>query len=167
MTRTRDADYWIDRLGLVDHREGGHYTETYECDVVVDGDRLPERYDAERATASSIYYLLKTDEFSTFHRIDSDELWHFYRGDPLRLYVLDEDGVETVLLGRDRFQVAIPHDTWFAAEIADDVDRERDYGYALVGCDVTPAFDEVNYELADKGLADEYEDHRELVERLT
>jgi predicted cupin superfamily sugar epimerase len=167
MTETRDADYWIDHLGLVDHREGGHYTETYESDVVVDGEEIAERYDADRASASSIYYLLRAEEFSTFHRIDSDELWHFYRGDPLRLYVLDDDGVETVLLGRDRFQVAIPHDTWFAAEIAADVEGATDHGYALVGCDVTPAFDEVNYELADERLADEYEQHRELIERLT
>lgn len=165
MDQTPEADYWIDRLGLVPHPEGGYYDETYESDDVVVGDGGRETDRDGRATASSIYYLLKADSFSAFHRMDADELWHFYRGDPVRLYLLD-DGLETVVVGRDRFQTVVPGGTWFAAEVASDLAPEPAHGYALVGCDVTPAFDDAGYELADEGLADEYEDHRELVERL-
>jgi len=166
MAERRDADYWIERLDLEDHVEGGHYARTYTCDVVVDGGDLPEAYDDERSTASSIYYLLKDDEFSTFHRIDADELWHFYRGDPLRLYLLGDE-LETVVLGQDQFQTVVPRDTWFAAEVVSDSAADAAHGYTLVGCDVTPAFEDATYELADEGLAEEFEDHRELVERLT
>jgi len=170
MAQRHDADYWIERLDLDDHVEGGHYARTYTCDVVVDGGDLPEKYESERSTASSIYYLLRDDEFSTFHRIDADELWHYYRGDPLKLYLLGEE-LETVVIGRDRFQTVVPRDTWFAAETLSDSDDEETHGYTLVGCDVTPAFEDATYELAADGLAeklaDEFADHRELVERLT
>lgn len=166
MEHRRDADYWIDRLGLRDHREGGHFTETYACDVAVDGGDLPGVVDDERSTATSIYYLLRDDEFSTFHRMDADELWHFYRGDPIRLYLLG-DGLETVLLGRERFQTVVPRDTWFAAETVPDAVEGPEDGYALVGCDVTPGFDDAGYELADESLAEEFEAHRDLVARFT
>mgnify|MGYP000445224037 FL=1 len=175
MAQRRDADYWIEQLDLDDHVEGGHYARTYTCDVVADGEGLPEEYTEERSTASSIYYLLRDDEFSTFHRIDADELWHFYRGDPLRLYLLGDE-LETVVLGRDQFQTVVPRDTWFAAEVVSDpddagTDDEAAHGYTLVGCDVTPAFEDATYELADEEraeeLAAEFEKHRELVERLT
>jgi predicted cupin superfamily sugar epimerase len=166
MERRHDAEYWIERFGLRDHREGGHFTETYACEAVVDGETDPGPVEGERPTATSIYYLLKGSEFSTFHRMDADELWHFYRGDPIRLYLLD-DGLETVLLGRDRFQTVVPQDTWFAAETVPDAVGGLADGYALVGCDVTPGFDYDGYELADESLAESYEDHRDLIERLT
>ncbi len=87
--------------------EGGYYAETYAADAIVDEAHLPARYDDDRPTATGIYYLLEADDFSAFHRLRSDEIWHFYRGDPLTLYVLD-DGLETIELGRDRFQAVVP-----------------------------------------------------------
>lgn len=166
MAETRDAAFWIDRLDLDAHREGGYYARTYESDVVVDGERVPGGVDGDRPTASSIHYLVRDDQCSAFHRIDADELWHFYHGDPLRLYVLDED-LETVVLGRDRFRAVAPQGTWFAAEVASDLVDGAGHGYSLVGCDVTPAYDDAAHELADESLAEEYEAHREVIERLT
>lgn len=159
-----DATHWIDRLGLEPHPEGGYYAETYAADAIVDEAHLSDRYDGDRPTATSIYYLLEADDFSAFHRLASDELWHFYRGDPLTLSVLG-DGLETVELGRDRFQAVVPGDTWFAAETTADGDDE--HGYALVGCDVTPGFHYDDFELAGPELADEYPAYRDLIERLT
>lgn len=164
MQRSPDADYWHEQLDLAPHPEGGHYAETYESEVPVGSMNDVGGDGSARATASSIYYLLERGEYSAFHRIDADELWHFYRGDPLTLYVLD-DGLETVTLGVDRFQAVMPADTWFAAEL-EPTERDSDVGYALVGCDVTPAFEEANYELADASLVEEYATYGDLVERF-
>ncbi|TYT62172.1 cupin domain-containing protein [Natrialba swarupiae] len=158
-----DATDWIERLGLERHPEGGYYAETYAADAIVDEAHLPARYDDDRPTATGIYYLLEADDFSAFHRLRSDEIWHFYRGDPLTLYVLD-DGLETIELGRDRFQAVVPHDTWFAAELTRD---GSDHGYALVGCTVTPGFHYADFELAGPELADEYPHYGDLIVRLT
>ena len=158
-----DPAGWRDRLGLEPHPEGGWYAETYTADVTVDATALPDRYGEERATLTSIYYLLEVGEYSAFHRLASDELWHFYRGDPLTLYLLD-DGLETVTLGVERFQAVVPHGTWFAAEVTPR--GECSAGYSLVGCDVSPGFDFADFELATPALAEEYPAHRELVSRL-
>lgn len=154
---------WIERLDLAAHPEGGYYAETYTADVVVDGDHLPDQYDGQRPTLSSIYYLLEADDCSAFHRLASDELWHFYRGDPVTLYLLAEE-LETITLGVEQFQALIPSGTWFAAETVSESDSA--VGYSLVGCDVSPGFTFEDFELATSELADEYPDHGGLIERL-
>lgn len=164
MSQSRTADYWIETLDMEKHREGGFYIETYESDVRFPAEELPEGYSGDRASGSSIYYLLTTDDFSAFHRIRSDELWHFYEGDPITLYLLEDDGVRTVRIGDKQFQTVVPGDTWFAGEIAS---ADAADGYALVGCDVTPAFEYGDYELGTKELAKEFDDQAELIHRLT
>ena len=153
---------WIDRLDLEPHPEGGYYAETYTADVVVEEASLPDRYEGDRPTLTSIYSLLEAEDYSAFHRLASDELWHFYHGDPITLYLLDE-GLETITLGVDRFQAPIPKGTWFAAETAP---SDADDGYSLVGCDVSPGFAFDDFELATADLAGAYPAHRELIERL-
>lgn len=164
MSQSRTADYWIETLDMEKHREGGYYVETYESDVRFPAEGLPEGYSGDRASGSSIYYLLTTDDFSAFHKMRSDELWHFYEGDPITLYLLEDDGVRTVRIGDEQFQTVVPGDTWFAGEI---VSGDAADGYALVGCDVTPAFEYADYELATKELAKEFDDQAELIHRLT
>ena len=74
------ADYWIDKLELLSHPEGGFYKEIYRSDEAISADALPERYKGERSFSTSIYFLLRENEFSAFHRLQSDEIWHFYSG---------------------------------------------------------------------------------------
>jgi predicted cupin superfamily sugar epimerase len=165
-----DAAFWIERLDLRPHPEGGYFRETYRAAETIAADGLPERFDGPRAFGTAIYFLLTREAFSAFHRIRSDELWHFYAGDAVTLAILDADGkgrLATQCLGRDPVrgampQVVIPAGAWFAAEVA------SAGSFALVGCTVAPGFDFADFELADRGtLVERYPQHRNVIERLT
>ena len=136
----KSANYWIEKLNLEKHPEGGYYKEVYRAQEIIRKDVLPARYRDDRNIATSIYFLLKGDEFSSFHRIQSDETWHFYQGTTLEIYVLQDDG-ELVknLMGADfeakeNLQLTIPHNQWFGARVSDPT------SFALVGCTVAPGF---------------------------
>ncbi len=113
------AQRLIDRLGLEPHPEGGFYRETYRSE-----ERIHRGVPAvERTACTAIYYLLAEDAYSAWHRIRSDELWHFHAGDPLNVYVLEDGGaVTTHRLGhavedeRSTYQAMVPAGRWFAAE---------------------------------------------------
>ena len=77
---TLKAYYWIHKLGLIKHPEGGFYRETYRSSETVNN----------RSIMTSIYYLLDGNQFSTFHRVYGDEIWHFYYGSSLTLYIINE-----------------------------------------------------------------------------
>jgi len=165
-----DAAYWIERLDLRPHPEGGYYRETYRAAETVAASALPARFDGARAFATAVYFLLTRDAFSAFHRIRSDELWHFYAGDAVTIAVLDADGsgtLTTASLGRDPGrgespQAAIPAGAWFAAEVA------STGAFALVGCTVAPGFDFADFELGERAtLLQRYPQHRGVIERLT
>jgi uncharacterized protein len=168
MKNRRDAAYWIRHLDLRQHPEGGYFRETYRSDESIHQASLPKRFNSDRNFSTAIYYLLKSGEFSSFHRIKSDEVWHFYEGDPLVLHVINADGAYSkILLGRDVvngeiLQYCIRHGDWFAAEI------KYDGLYALVGCTVAPGFDFTDFELAvPKDLLQLFPLHSELISRLT
>jgi predicted cupin superfamily sugar epimerase len=131
------ADEVIARLGLKPHPEGGRFAETF-------------RAAGEGRTASTaIYYLLKSGEIGRWHRVDADEIWHFYAGAPLEL-ALSDDGhrIEHRRLGIDlalgeRPQIAVPRTVWQQA---------RSLGaWTLVGCTVAPAFEFSGFEMAPEG----------------
>lgn len=131
-----DARFWVRKLGLKKHPEGGYYRETYRSDMHVD---VPELGKREAGTA--IYYLLERGQFSAFHRIKSDEIWHFYAGNPLMLYVIDQQGeLEKITLGRNTPQAVIKAGCWFAASTQGT--------YSLLGCTVAPGFDFGDFEMA-------------------
>lgn len=165
-----NASDWIQRLGLQAHPEGGYFSEVYRAEEQIDGAALPKRYDGARSMSTSIYFLLDQQKFSAFHRINSDEGWHYYIGSsPISLYVISPEGMLTTYrLGPnweegDVFQVVIPAQHWFAAHVADVPDA-----YALVGCTVAPGFDFADFELADRAaLSQAFPAHRGLIERLT
>ncbi|WP_431210348.1 cupin domain-containing protein [Puia sp. P3] len=107
-------------------------------------------------------------QFSAFHRIAADELWHFYYGDPLVVYEISHSGrLVTHRLGADpakgeSFQTVVKAGSWFASEPA----QGSEYG--LVGCTVAPGFDFADFELAEReGLVQQYPEHGELIRRLT
>ena len=140
------ADYWIERLNLVPHPEGGYFRESYRAGEELPAEALPPRYGGARALATAIYFLLPGTDFSALHRLRSDELWHFYAGSPLTVHVISPGGHTPWRLGPDfergeRFQALAPAGSWFGAELDD---RE---GYALVGCTVAPGFDFADFEL--------------------
>lgn len=164
----RTADYWIQQLQLTEHIEGGAFREVYRSPLVIAEEALPGTFAAARHASTSIYFLLKQDQFSAFHRIKSDELWHFYQGDPLVVYELEQDGSCTQhLLGNDpeqgqQFQCMVKAGSWFASRV------KAGGNYALVGCTVAPGFDFADFELAHReSLTSEYPAHAQLIRELT
>ncbi len=130
------ADEVITKLGLQPHPEGGWYRQTFS-DMAGPG---------ERAHSTAIYYLLKGDELSAWHRIDAVEIWHFYAGAPLALILFEEGEPEQrVLLGPDlangqRPQAIVPRHCWQTAQSTGE--------WTLVGCTVAPGFLFSGFELA-------------------
>ena len=158
---------WIKELELEPHPEGGWYKEVYRASESVEASGLPERFDGARSHATSIYFLLAKDNFSAFHRIKSDEMWHFYAGDGLTVQIIAPDGEQSAIrLGNqpeqgETIQGVVPAGSWFAAE-------PKGNGYALVGCTVAPGFDFNDFELADQHeLQRLFPKHHELIRRLT
>lgn len=162
-----EAKELINQLELARHPEGGWYRETYRSDVQVAAAALPERFSGERSCSTAIYFLLEQGDFSSFHRIKSDELWHYYAGAAVLIHLITPEGAATTLqLGPDpgqgqQFQVVIPAGCWFGAEPADE-------GFSLVGCTVAPGFDFADFELAERQtLLDRYPAQAPLITRLT
>lgn len=164
-----DAAYWIKRLGLAGHPEGGYFLETYRSGETIAPGALPGRFGGgERAFCTAIYFLLAGNDFSAFHRLKSDEIWHFHTGATLNIHVIDADGSHRVQrLGSSQaagesFQAVVRAGSWFGAEL-----EERD-SYALVGCTVAPGFDFRDFEMADRdALIGAYPGNRRIIERLT
>ena len=164
----KNADYWIERLELQPHPEGGYFKETYRSNEVILEHALPERFKGRRVFSTCIYFLLLPNEYSAFHSIQQDEVWHFYAGSPLTIHIIDQQGHYSALkLGNDfekgeSFQTVVPAGCWFAAS----VDNASEC--ALTGCTVAPGFDFADFEMADrKKLIALYPDHREIIERYT
>lgn len=148
MERIRSADYWVQKLGLQPHPEGGFYKEIYRSTEEIAEESLPSRYTGARAFATSIYYMLRGNDFSAFHRIQSDEIWSFIDGGAANIYSIGEDGQlkkEIVGTGDGAVpQVIVPKQTWFAADL---VDKKS---YILLSCFVAPGFDFKDFELGEK-----------------
>jgi uncharacterized protein len=162
------SSYWIERLDLEEHPEGGYFRETHRSIESVAADALPARYGGARRMSTAIYFLIRGDRPSRFHRLKSEEIWHFYTGSPLTVHIINSDGqLSHVRLGPDPerdevFQGIIHAGYWFAAEV-DDPD-----GYALIGCTVAPGFEFDDFEMGERGvLVGAYPEHREVIERLT
>lgn len=162
------SDYWKQRLQLIHHVEGGWYSEVYRSALTLRASQLPAQFKGDRAACTHIFFLLEKGEFSAFHRIQSDELWHFYNGDPLVVYELENDGTlikhqlgTDLEKGQSLFCV-IKAGNWFASEVMENSI------YSLVGCTVSPGFDFADFELAQKDLLSEkFPDHTVLVHRLS
>lgn len=162
------ADFWINKLNLQPHPEGGCYRQVYCSSESVPGEHLPARFGGARPFSTSIYFLLRGGQFSALHRIKSDEIWHFYAGAPLSISVLELGGATSELrLGPspergESFQQIVPAGAWFGAAL------EEPQSFALLGCTVAPGFDFADFELAERDrLVAEFPQHRSLIERLT
>ncbi len=165
---TRDAAYWIEKLKLEAHPEGGHYRQTYRADLILARESLPEEFTGARAASTAIYFLLKGEEFSALHRLRSDEVWHFYLGSPLVVHVIGRDGdCSEILLGNDLEageapQAVVKAGSWFGSRV------KGGRGFALVGCTVAPGFDFADFEIGKREeLVREYPQYRKVIEKLT
>ena len=98
----KDARYWIEKLQLARHPEGGYFRETYRSDEVISAAGLPARFGGPRAFSTAIYFLLPANEYSALHRIKSDEVWHFYAGRTLTVHIIEPGGAyRQIQLGGD------------------------------------------------------------------
>lgn len=162
----RSASYYINKLNLQAHPEGGYFAETYRSADTIDSDALPQSFDGDRNISTAIYFLLEGHQFSAFHRIKSDELWHFYAGIPLLVYIINPDGeLEKLRIGNDlddggNFQGIVKAGCWFASRPI------NEQGFSLVGCTVAPGFDFADFELADGDLIKQFPQHSELISKL-
>lgn len=143
----------VELLDLAPHPEGGFYRETF-------------RARGSRAASTAIYFLLPAGTFSAFHRIRSDEVWHYYDGDPLELHVIDEGRHERVVLGRDlargeRPQHVVPGGAWQAA-------MPIGARWTLCGCTVAPGFEFAEFEMpAQRELLGLLPGHEDLARRFS
>lgn len=164
---THSAQTWIKHLQLNQHVEGGWYSEVYRSALTIPQTALQPDFAGDRPASTHIYFLLEKNNFSAFHRIKSDEIWHFYNGDPLIVYEIDQQGNLTEhLLGQDptlhqSLCCVISAGNWFASKVADGGE------YGLAGCTVAPGFDFTDFELAEKEeLSKLFPEHKELIHLL-
>jgi len=155
------ASYWIKQLDLQPHPEGGYYKEVFRSDIEIKRLSAPDRNQA----ITSIYYLLEGADFSSFHRIASDELWYFHKGAPLLIHTIDPGGNYSAHELSDKtsgsLSVAIKTGLWFAAAIPSQI------GFTLVSCAVAPGFEFSEFEMAKKqDLLTQYPHHYFIIHKF-
>jgi predicted cupin superfamily sugar epimerase len=167
MIEGRTSNYWVKNLQLAPHPEGGFFREVHRSTELIPHSALAPHFSGARTFATSIYYLLESRDFSAFHRILSDETWHFYAGGPLEVVMLVSDTFTVVTLGSDlergqHLQFTVPKGTWFASRPC------LETHYSLLGCTVSPGFDFADFELGDRNtLLREFPRAREVIHALT
>jgi predicted cupin superfamily sugar epimerase len=156
-------------LGLTPLRaEGGFYRESYRSQEYILAEALPARYDRTRAFSTAIYYLVTPDHPSRLHRLVSDEVYHFYLGDPALLLQLWPDGSSRLItLGQDLeagqvLQAVVPRGVWQGLLV------QKQDGFALLGTTVAPGFELADFEAGDREeLVAAYPRREELIAQLT
>ncbi|HET6341682.1 MAG TPA: cupin domain-containing protein [Gemmatimonadota bacterium] len=148
-----EAASLIERLGLVPlPDEGGHYRETWRAKETAPAGTLPVRYRGDRSFGTAILYLLTSDpdSFSALHHLPTDEVYHFYLGDPVEMLLLYPDGrSETVALGHDvlgaeKVQFVVPRGVWQGSRVA------PGGSWSLLGTTMAPGFEFADYEAGDR-----------------
>jgi predicted cupin superfamily sugar epimerase len=158
-----------DRLGLQPHPEGGYFRETYRSPGLIPEDSLQAGVVGPRNYCTGIYFLLTEGNFSAFHRVKQDEMWHFYLGSPIELFEITPKGdLKRTLIGSNLVeghlpQYLVPGGHWFASRVLHGSGE-----YSLAGCTVAPGFDFRDFEMADRmELIRDFPDHQDLITELT
>lgn len=171
-------DQVISFFEMQPHPEGGYFKETYRSPMKVTTEF------GERSASTAIYFLLGHGDRSHFHRLKSDECWHYYGGESLNIVELIEETKSfkvTVLgpniLNNEKLQHIVPAGVWFGSYFVneDEYLKERVYEhkskddvYSLVGCTVSPGFDFNDFELANhEDLLRDYPAAMDMINRLT
>jgi uncharacterized protein len=164
----QEIDLLVHRLHLKPHPEGGYYREVYRSDGQIPQTALGPGFNGPRNYSTSIYFLLTSDNFSSFHRIRQDEVWHFYLGSALHVHVIEPAGnLTTHIVGNNIAlgelpQVVVPAGCWFASGVS------RNDSFSLVGCTVSPGFDFDDFELANRQeLIDTFPRHSSIITAFT
>jgi uncharacterized protein len=164
----QDAQYWIGKLSLKEHPEGGFYREVYRSEESIDGIHLKDKRQGSRNLATSIYFLLRSGEKSLFHRLKSDETWYYHYGTAIRLYCIDLQGdLKEVIIGPDnekheRLQYTIPEGTIFGGLV---VGMDT---FCLAGCMVAPGFSFEDFQLLSREyMLEKYPKYKDIILRLT
>jgi len=160
-------EYWISKLNLLAHPEGGYYRRTYQSKEQISDQELSVEFNGPRFLYTSIYFLLQSKDVSHFHRLKSDECWYFHAGSPLTIHVIHEDGTyEEVKLGtnlenNETLQYVVPKNSIFGSSVL-----EPDT-FSLVGCMVSPGFDFQDFELfTQQELLTQYPEHHEVIKKI-
>jgi hypothetical protein len=158
----------IQHFDLQEHPEGGYFKETYRSEGSIPNQSLDATFKGDRNYSTGIYFLLTSEKFSAFHKINQDEMWHFYKGTSLKLHIISKEGdYSFVWIGNDLESGEVPQFTvkggdWFAAEVV------NPDSYAFVGCTVAPGFDFADFVLPErKELIQLFPDHAEIIQKLT
>ena len=161
-------EYWVEKYQLLPHPEGGFYGEVYQSEEMLPSEALPSRFAGSRKMGTGIYFLIDSENFSAFHRLQADEIWHHYTGATVTLHFIDPQGhFFQRRVGSDPesgalFQVLAPSGHWFAATV------DSPGAYALTGCTMAPGFDFEDFELARREqLIMQFPRHEALIRRLT
>lgn len=148
--------------------EGGYYSETHRSDHILSVSSLSEEYSSERSLSTAIYYMLTPDTKSLLHRLPTDEIFHFYLGDPVMMLNLYPDGSSnTLVLGKDlkegqSVQVKVPKGVWQGSYLLEGGK------FALMGTTMSPGFDFADNEIGDRDeLISLYTSQKELIGKLT
>lgn len=164
----KTADYYIAKLGLTQHIEGGAFKEHYRAPLLLPQSALSALHKGDRSASTAIYFLLRHGEFSAFHLLASDEVLHFYDGEPLQVYEITAAGhMHIHTLGRDlergeRFAITVPGGHWFALRC------EVPGAFSLIGCTVAPGFDFADFTLDDRAaLLEKFPQHAQLITEMT
>jgi predicted cupin superfamily sugar epimerase len=162
------ASYYVQAFNMQPHPEGGYFAETYRAAETISKAALPDRFAGDRPFSTAIYFLLESKDVSALHRIASDEVWHFYAGGTLEVFVITPSGeLTTIRLGNNPkqgevFQAVVPAGCWFGSAPAEGVD------FSLVGCTVAPGFDFADFEMASREtLLTEFPQHRDVIKKLS
>lgn len=159
-----NSKYWINKLGLIKHPEGGYYKETYISTENINHNQ----FEGTRSLATSIYFLLNSGEVSHFHSLKSDELWYFHAGTALTIYVINKDGgLQEHKLGLNIEKGEMPQIIVPAGSIFGSAMNEEN-SYSLVGCMVSPGFDFRDFILFKREeLLNLYPQHKDIINKLT
>lgn len=159
-----NVEFLVQHFNMLPHPEGGYYRETYRSNSITYFNDLQ----GKRNNSTGIYFLIEKENFSAFHKIKSDEMWHFYHGDALEVIELHQNGeliktrIGNNLNQGETFQYTVKANTWFASRVY------QNGQFSFVGCTVCPGFDFADFELANqKTLLSEFPQHAEIIKELT
>lgn len=165
-----NADEIIKYLKLEKHPEGGYFRETYRSHESIIEKNLPERFESPHSFSTAIYFLLTKDDFSAFHIIKQDELWHFYGGAPIDVHVINKTGeYECLKIGNDMPSGEFPQGIVKSGSVfGSTMSENSEFDYSLVGCTVAPGFEFEDFKLLqEKELLSQFPEHESIIKRLT
>ena len=141
-----DKNYWIEKLKLQHHPDGGYFIENYRSKDFVE--YLDGEMEKQHNAATSIYHLLESENHAFCHKLSADEIWYYHDGSPVTIFMIDPEGNFSVKIcdpGEDEeMAVIIPKNTWFGPRVFEPK------SYVLASCSLAPGFEFIDLQMADR-----------------